>query len=149
MEKIPERVAVGLAGIVAGLSITAWATDREDAGSSAPFAQETTIPLRLTGVQESSVIQVIEGEIDVAEAAITQNGRDLGLVIIVLPNITRERARQLGENFVRLVKTIGPDKPPGSQIGIGFYDYLIGIYYPDGSTIALGAKVRSSPDITW
>lgn len=91
----------------------------------------------------------IELEIDVLDASISQEGEKLALAIIVLDGTSEARAMELGDNFVRLAKTFGPDDNPSREIGRGRYDYLVGIRSAGGSDIAMGAKVGSSPRITW
>ncbi len=58
-------------------------------------------------------------------------------------------ARQLGDNFVRMVKAFSDDDPPGQTIGTGKYDYLISIYTSAEERVALGAKSRISDRISW
>ena len=85
----------------------------------------------------------------VLDAAITQRNETLILVVIVGPAVNADYARELGDNFVRMVKALSPDDPPGRYVGTGIYDYRIGVYYPNETSAAVGAKVRSSPIITW
>ena len=104
---------------------------------------------QLTESQTSQAIRSIKGYPEVLDAAIKQRGRYLSLVLVV-PHRTKEsRAKQLGDNFVRLVKTFGPEERPGREIGRGQYDYLVGVYTPGEKKIVLGAKVGPSPVITW
>ena len=70
-------------------------------------------------------------------------------MIIVIRGTTQPQARQLGDNFVRMVKSLRNDTPPGRDIGAGKYDYLIGIDYPDGTQVILGAKASFSTRISW
>ena len=58
-------------------------------------------------------------------------------------------ARQLGDHFVRMLKSFSDDDPPGKTIGSGKYDYLIGVYYPNEKAITQGAKARFADRITW
>ena len=85
----------------------------------------------------------------VREAAVGQDGRKLSLVVIVDYPVNKEYAREIGDNFVRLVKTFSSDDPPGKDIGRGVYDYLIGVYFPNGDSVVTGAKARNSPHIRW
>ena len=85
----------------------------------------------------------------VRDAAMTQEGNRISLVLIVDYAIDPDYARQLGDNFVRLAKTFTDDDSPGKAIGRGKYDYLIGIYYPNEKRIALGAKSRAADRISW
>ncbi len=91
----------------------------------------------------------IQEYVEVRDAAISQDGDTYSLVLVVDRATSTERAKELGDNFVRMVKSFGPDDSPGQEIGSGTYDYLIGIYYPDGEQVALGAKSRISTRITW
>lgn len=54
-------------------------------------------------------------------------------MFVVSAAVHQQRAKELGEKFVRLVKRMGPDDPPGRNIGEGDYDCLIGVYYPNES----------------
>ena len=103
----------------------------------------------LTKAQKSMAINTIKGYPEVKDAAITQEKQKLSLVLVVTYATTEARGKKLGDNFVRLVKTFGPEKSPGKEIGKGEYDYLIGIYYANEKQLALGAKVSFSPRITW
>ena len=94
-------------------------------------------------------IATIEGYPAVRDAAITQEGRQLSLALIVRRTTSEASGKQLGDNFVRIVKSVGPDSAPGKEIGRGQYDYLIGVFYPNEKRLAMGAKVRTSPRITW
>lgn len=85
----------------------------------------------------------------VLDAAVTQDGESYSLVIIVDYATNEAYARQLGDNFVRMVKALGPDDPPGKQIGRGDYDYVVGVYYPNEKQLVLGAKSRAADRISW
>ena len=80
----------------------------------------------------------------------TQKGDRLSLVLIVSSATSLTRAKALGDNFIRLVKTFSKDEPnPTKEIGRGVYSYLIGVYTPSEREIVMGAKVEFSPHITW
>ena len=85
----------------------------------------------------------------VLEASISQDGKRLSLGLVVRPETTQDRAQELGDNFLRLVKTFGPEALPGKEIGSGTFDYAITVAYADGTTIANGAKEPNSTRITW
>jgi len=110
---------------------------------------QTIPPPELTQQQKTFAIQTIMDYPEVRDADIIQEGKVLSLAIIVGYATSEERARQLGDNFVRLVKTFGPDSSPGKIIGQGTYDYLIAVATPDQRIIVQGAKVNSSDHITW
>ena len=87
---------------------------------------------------------------EVLDAAVKQDGQKVSLVVIVNRGTSVAKAKQLGDNFLRMVKTFSEAEPnPDNQIGRGVFDYLVGVYTPDQKELALGAKVRISPRITW
>ena len=94
-------------------------------------------------------VLAIQEYAEVRDAAINEEGDAYSLVLVVAGGTSTERAKELGDNFVRMVKSLGPDDSPGQEIGSGIYDYLIGICYPDGEQVALGAKAKISTQITW
>ena len=115
-------------------------------GSASDAATAASLP---SDIQEVAVA-AIENETEVIDAAISQRGSDLSLVIVVHSLVSQERARQLGENFVRLTKTLAPAEPnPQKEVGKGVYDYTVGVYTPDETRVAIGAKVSFSPRLTW
>ena len=73
----------------------------------------------------------------------------MSLVLIVHPITNESHAKQLGDSFVRMFKSLSDDDSPGSSIGRGKYDYLIGVYYPNEKRVAQGAKSRTSSRISW
>ena len=85
----------------------------------------------------------------VRDAAVSQKGKRLSLAVIVNYATSEIEAKRIGDKFVRLVKTFGPEPNPGNDIGNGSFSYLITVAYPDQSIVALGAKVQTSPRITW
>lgn len=98
---------------------------------------------------EDILIRIIEGYSDIMDAAITQDGKDINLVLVVSFATSQSRARELGENFVRMTKSHMKDGAPGRDIGKGKYNYLIGVYYPNEKRVALGAKVSFADRLTW
>ncbi len=64
---------------------------------------------------------------------------------------TTEYAREVGDNFVRLVVTLGPDAGrPGIEIGPTRYNYLVIVYCSsNGKELALGGKVDFARRIAW
>ena len=111
-------------------------------GSGSPSAN-------LTASMKDTAIVSIQAYPEVKDAAISQDRNSISLVIVVAAATSPERAQELGENFVRMVKTFSPDTAPGNEIGIGVYDYLIGVYYPNEHQVALGAKSRGAKRISW
>ena len=97
----------------------------------------------------SMVISSIETNREVVEAAISQRGDQVSLVLIVRSATNKQRAQELGDNFVRMFKSLSPDTVPGRVIGEGIYDYLVGVYYPNEKQLASGAKAKNARRITW
>jgi hypothetical protein len=108
---------------------------------SVPEITEEEKTLAITGITD-----YYEG---VREALISQKGKKINLTIIVKQEISEIYARQLGDNFVRLVKLFSKDKSPGRDIGPGIYDYLIAVYYPNRKLVAVGEKGCAYKSITW
>lgn len=95
------------------------------------------------------IVDTIKLEPNVFDAAISQEGKTLALAIIVSPAMSEGRAKQLGDNFVRMAKSFGPDDNPSKDIGRGRYDYRFGVKTLDGKTLAMGAKIDAASRITW
>lgn len=95
------------------------------------------------------IVDSIKLEPDVVDAAISQEDEDLALAIIVRSATSEGRAKQLGDSFVRMAKSLGPDDNPAKEIGPGRYDYRIGVKTLDGKTLAMGAKIDAAARITW
>jgi len=107
------------------------------------------VPL-LNDTTKEIVINRIKQFPGVIEAIIPQKGDDLSLVLVVPENTSIKKAKDLGDNFVRMVKSSSKDAPdPGKNIGKGIYSYLVSVYTKQEKNIALGAKVQTAENITW
>ncbi len=85
----------------------------------------------------------------VNQASISQDGQRLSLGLVVRVEVTEDDAQELGDNFVRLVKTFGPEALPGREIGSGMFDYEITVAYADGTRVTQGAKESTGIKIAW
>lgn len=97
-------------------------------------------------------IQVMEDYPEVVDAAISvspDRSCSVSLAVIVAHRLSEQEARDLGDGFVRLAKSFGPDDSPGRSVGSGIYDYHIGVYLRDESPLAQGAKVSVAERISW
>ena len=104
----------------------------------------------LTGQQKTAAIYQITALDEVVDAFIEQpNKKTLSLAVTVNFGTSKDRARDVGESFVRMVKSLGPDNAPGQQIGSGIYDYEITVLYPDRTTVVQGSKVQGVTRISW
>ena len=162
-KRTTKFLALGCLGVFVllfvGCLAIVLATGRDGASTDAPSAtgvKETLTvhdkanpDIRVTTGVKQMTIGEITAYPEVLDAAITQEGRDLSLVVVVGFATTEEQAKKLGDNFVRLVKTLSQDVPPGKDIGTGMFNYLVGVYYPDEKVVALGAKARTAINIRW
>ena len=103
-----------------------------------------------TGAQAQNLaIQSIKQEHFVLDAAIAQRGNRFSLALVIERVASPQRARELGENFVRMLKLFSDDENPGRNIGPGKYDYIITVTYPDETVVAIGGKASTSTWISW
>ena len=120
--------------------------------SREPAVREATAmpkSLTISANTKSSIVTTIKGYAGVRDAAVTQEGDDVNLVLVVDYAISAQQARSLGDNFVRLTKSLGPDAAPGAAIGPGELNYLVGVYFPNEDRVALGAKAKHTSAISW
>ena len=97
---------------------------------------------------KTEVYRIMNARLIIRDTYIGQEDCKLNLAIVGY--ITDEAtARKQGDSMVRLTKSMGPEPDPGQQIGRGTYDYLVGIFRPDGTTVEMGAKARSGNRIVW
>ena len=131
--------------LIVAIGVIANTTDTE------PVAKRTSEPTatRGTGLSNAEIVDQIKIYPEVRDAAITREGNQVSLVLIVGAATSIARAQELGENFVRMYKTFSDDTAPGSSIGTGKYDYVIGVYTPSEKTIVIGAKSRVASRISW
>ena len=98
---------------------------------------------------ELAVQTIIDQHPVVTDASVTQHGEELDLIVVVVNGTQESAAIEIGDNFVRLVKSLGPDDGPGTDIGKGIYLYDVGVFYPDAGLIVRGVKRPSAEKITW
>ena len=88
----------------------------------------------------------------VTDAGIEQDGHDLKLVVLVIRGTLESAAREIGENFVRLVRSLGPGKSLSKKMGeVGqtLYDYRLAVCASADLCFAQGVKNSSSTNIYW
>ena len=101
------------------------------------------------GLSNSQIASTMKQNPGVLDAAVSKRGNQISLVVIVGPLTSKSRAKQLGDSFVRLYKSLSDDDPPGSSIGRGKYSYSIGVYTPDEKPLVVGAKASVANRISW
>ena len=122
---------------------------KPDTGSAAVDPKLAADDPKLAADVKAMVVSVIEGYPTVLDAAVSQKGADISLVLIVVPGTSESEAKRLGENAVRMTKSLSQDSSPGKAIGKGIYNYLVSVYYPDERMVAQGAKVTFADRVTW
>ena len=114
-----------------------------------PTAAPRVEPKNVSEVKDL-LVAGIKASPAVLDAAVTQEGRQVSLVLIVAGIVGEGEARLLGDDFVRMAKSILSDGKVGKDgPGRGEYNYLIGVYYVNEEQVALGAKSASAEQIRW
>ena len=148
MQFVPYRW-VFLAFVVVLVLIGAWVWYvLEHPTTSSRNRSKQEIP-QITQEVQSLAIDQIKGYPRVRDAAILQKGKNITLAIVVDYGTSKSYAKELGDNFVRMVKGLSEDKSPGKKIGKGIYNYTVGVFYPNEKKIAMGAKVTIADHISW
>jgi hypothetical protein len=106
-------------------------------------------PPELSEAIKGAATASIGAYIEVVDASIAQDGRELTLDLTVVSGRSEEQVRELGASFVRMVKLIGPEEPPDAQIGAGVYDYIVRVRDEGEQILASGAKPWKSADMSW
>lgn len=103
----------------------------------------------ITRQNKLAAITSIKKEVGVLDANIIQNNVKVKLYLKVENDTSRERAKELGDKFVRFVKKECRDFDPNKDIGEGIYDYLIRIFYPEKILVLKGVKESLEKTINW
>jgi hypothetical protein len=131
--------------IVAAVLVGIFAPSVEDeSGKPNPTPDDTLSEI----IKQMAIGTITEYE-KVLAADIKQDGKDLTLKVFVAYGTSKPDAKEMGDNFVRLIKALGPEPSPGQEIGKGTFNYLVGVFAPDGKKIVMGAKARTSKSMTW
>ena len=123
-------------------------------GSDKKTEPESNEPVPIMSEEEKELaIAIIVGYREVTAAEITQENSILDLVLVVKLGTGNTVAKKLADQFIRTVKTVGPDENPATygnrQIGTGKFNYYIGIYYPDKTELLMGTKFAVDSTISW
>lgn len=143
---------VGLTVLVV-VTMAAAACGGDDGENGETGSGRTTNLARPPGsideTQERRAIRALTDYNDVADATLSQSGTTLSLFLVVAEGVSSERAKELGDQFVRQAKFHGPDVKPIQTIGPGNLDYLVTVTYPNEELIAQGGKKRNDALVTW
>ncbi len=129
-------------GVLIGLCIAAISCGDETDQSSAVNTQ-------ISADLKAMIVAQVTGYPEALDAAITQQDEDISIVLVVAGWTSESKARELGDNAVRMTKSLSPDSSPGESIGQGRYNYLVSVYDPGERLIAQGAKAKGADRITW
>ena len=147
-----KKIAIGFAVVCllflgCTIAVVVMAGSGED--SPKPDTASAAVDAKLSADIKAMVLAGIEGYPAVLDVAVSQKGDDISLVLIVVPGTSESEAKRLGENAVRMTKSLSQDSPPGKTVGKGIYNYLVGVYYPDERVVAQGAKATFADRVTW
>ncbi len=99
--------------------------------------------------EKLKVINTMKEEDNVIDAVLSQKGSKIELVLTVEDKTSKKRAKELGESYVRLVKTFSMDINPNKKIGKGIYNYYVRVNNPNKEIIIAGIKENLAELITW
>ena len=140
-------VVVSLLVLACTIAIVAMVDTSES--TPKPDTVSVAVDITLAADTKAMVLSGIEGYPAVVDAAVSQEGTDINLVLIVSSSTSESEAKRLGENAVRMTKSLSQDVSPGKTLGKGIYSYLVSVYYPDERLVAQGAKVTFADRISW
>lgn len=116
------------------------------------YHQIETTSLMFPEIKEEEKLKVIDTlkeEDNVIEADLMQKGSKIELVITVESKTSMERAKELGESYIRLVKTFSMDINPNKKLGKGIYNYSVIVNKSKKDIIIIGIKENTAEFITW
>ncbi len=116
------------------------------------YHQIETTSLMFPEIKEEEKLKAIDTmkeEDNVIEADLMQKGSKIELVLTVESKTSRERAKELGESYVRLVKTFSMDINPNKKIGKGIYNYVVMLHNLNKETLIIGIKENMAESIAW
>ena len=102
----------------------------------------------LTKDQEAAIIANVKSQ-GATDAAIGFKDDSINLAFGVPFGTTKEQAKQIGENFVRLTMSLSNDSNPDANLVKGEFSYMVGAYTPDQKWLVMGHKRATLPKITW
>ena len=111
----------------------------------------STTNQRLSDLTVKMSIDAIKEYPEVTDADVNQKSDEINLVVIVKEGTPVNTAKEMGDNFLRMLlsNSMGAENSPKKEIGSTKYSYIIGVYYPNEEQVALGAKSPASRSITW
>ncbi len=102
----------------------------------------------LSSEQVASIVDNVKSQ-GAISAAIALKDDSVNLAFQVPHGTTKEQAKKIGDNFVRLTMTLSNDDDPGKDLPKGKFSYMVGAFTPDENWLVMGHKREGVPKITW
>ncbi len=113
-----------------------------------PRSQNRSIEFVLSPEQKASIIENIMA-LGATDVAISKSDDSINLAFGVTYGTTKDQAKAIGENFVRLTMALSNDENPGKDLVKGNFSYLVGAFTPDEKWLVMGHKRSTQPKTTW
>ncbi|WP_377890411.1 hypothetical protein [Alkalihalobacillus sp. R86527] len=108
-----------------------------------PTPDEAAIEMAVDSIKDYDMVK---------DAAIAVDGNDISFAIIANSSVTEETAKELGDNFVRMLGSFSGGESPSKDYYGGLYDdYSALVKVADSSEeeIMMGAMSKGTQRITW
>ncbi|MEW4328220.1 hypothetical protein Q0N12_16335 [Rossellomorea marisflavi] len=123
----------------------------EKKAKSKPKQEKKVSAVEVTDFAIQQAIELTESDSLVQDAAVNVEGDTIYLAIIA-PAVNKEYGKELGDNFVRQLAAFSEGESPTKDYYGEIYDNYnmqVGVFDANEKAIVYGAKVTSSPKITW
>ncbi|MDF1510187.1 hypothetical protein PZE06_18800 [Robertmurraya sp. DFI.2.37] len=117
-----------------------------------PEKERESVVLEVTDTAIDMAVETTLQTPEVSDAAISVKNDTISFAVIVGASTNKETAQEIGDNFIRQLSAFTDGSTPTKDYYGELYDefdVLITIADPAENIIAQGAKVRTSPKITW
>lgn len=117
-----------------------------------PEKEPESVALEVTDAAIDMAVGTTLQTPEVSDAAISVKNDTISFAVIVGASTNKETAQEIGDNFIRQLSAFTDGSTPRKDYYGELYDefdVLITIAGPAENIIAQGAKVRTSPKITW
>jgi len=108
-----------------------------------PATNFTLLPEQMAAIIENVKSQGTTG------ATIKVKDESINLAFSVPFGTSKGRAKEIGENFVRLTMTLSSDNNPTAGLVKGKFSYMVGAVTPDEKWLVMGHKRATLSEITW
>ncbi len=98
---------------------------------------------------KSLVIISIKGYDRILDASIYQKGKVVMIILIADYGTSKQYARRMGDNLIRMLKSFSVDSSPNNRIGPGIYEYHVKVTMPSQKILAEGVKLDIGHNLKW